>query len=62
MEDKFVEPILKARKEEDNTNYVKKEVLQLITTGCIQHCSLDAFTGGGCLQISRSCSGTKPQR
>lgn len=62
LEDRFVEPILKARTEEGSTNYVKEEVLQLITTGCIQHCSLDAFTGGGCLQISRPCSGTKFQR
>jgi hypothetical protein len=62
LEDKFVEPILKAREEEGRTDNVKEEILQLITTGCIEHCCLDAFMGGGCLRISPPCSGTKSQR
>ncbi|XP_021931966.1 cytosolic endo-beta-N-acetylglucosaminidase isoform X2 [Zootermopsis nevadensis] len=57
LSDSFVEPILKA-----GAGCVDAEVLPLITTGCVQHCSQDAFTGGGCLQISRSCSKQKSQR
>lgn len=62
LNDRFIEPILKARQEEGSTPCVDEEVSQLITTGCIQHYALDAFAGGGCLRISRLCSEENFQR
>lgn len=62
LSDTFVEPILNARKEEGSSSCIDENVLQLITTGCVQHYSLDAFAGGGCLQITRPCSQRKSQR
>jgi hypothetical protein len=56
LSDGFIEPLLKAREEEASTPCVEEEVLRLITTGCVQHYALDAFTGGGCLRISQPCS------
>jgi hypothetical protein len=62
LNDRFIEPILRARQEERSTSCVDEEVSQLITTGCIQHYALDAFAGGGCLRISQPCSEENFQR
>jgi hypothetical protein len=62
LSDEFIEPILKARQEEGSATCVKEEVLPLITAGCVQHYSLDAFAGGGCLQINQPCSQETYQR
>ncbi|KAJ9581509.1 hypothetical protein L9F63_023313, partial [Diploptera punctata] len=51
----FVELIVNARKKDGITEEINKEAEKVLTVGCVQHCSEDAFTGGGCLLISYSC-------
>lgn len=62
LNDRFSEPILKARQGKGSATCVEEEVPQIFTTGCVQHYSLDAFMGGGCLQINQPCGQEKFQR
>jgi hypothetical protein len=50
--DEFVELIVNARKKGAITDDINEEAEKLMTVGCMQHCSEDAFTGGGCLKIN----------